>query len=65
MTRDEELYVDSLKDDLRRAARMIEDVESGAVEYHGCPWCGQERPREVGHRDGCPVPSFLARVKST
>lgn len=78
MTRDEELYVESLRDDLKRAAKLIAQVEWGAVDYHGCPWCGREARHlsngrtlegvEAGpgtHADDCPAPGFLRRLATT
>lgn len=76
--RDHGLYAESLRDDLKTAAKLIAQVEWGAVDYHGCPWCGREVPHrhngrtlegvEAGpgtHADDCPLPGLLRHIATT
>ena len=67
MTRDEELYVESLREDLKRAAALIDRVEhSGICPCEccrlNCPVAGDWGD---GHADGCDVGSFLRRIETT
>lgn len=69
MTRDEELYVESLRDDLSSAGKLLRGIEwTGYQAEEGwleerCPSC--EATEAAGHRGDCPFPLLLRRIETT